>query len=717
MQRILEETLTAVETLLGNKKYQKALNELEKLDKNQLDSEFFGYYCILLTDANISLGIYNTDIIDKAIEIFRYSSDTAKFARAKSLKGYLLSLEGNFSKASEILNEAYVNYKRCGNMHMSAGALNKMAYCSFKLGNITTAINQLHGVINIFHELKNNTSFIKTLINLESLLYSSGKLNDGLVTYKELEKNISILNIQDLNKHSISSSKLFALLGDYSNAFENISRAKPYINRYPREEALYYEYLGWINILSGDYKEAEKTLKKGLKISLEIAPEGDMISQIKRLFGDLYIATEKYDFAKKYTKEALVVAEKIGEKVEIAACYRIFAQLEHRNDNKSAQADKAKEYYTKAIDLFKLIGSRYELAVTQYLAATSGLYYNGVRHAMLYMAKDYFESENIKPYLKKIEKALKNPTAKEKLKPIASGAPTIIAVSPQMKKLVEKAENVAQSDMVVLLTGETGTGKDLMAKYIHHASCRKGEFVEFNCPQITENLFEAELFGSVKGAFTGADSNRIGRVELANNGTLFLNEISEIPIQQQAKLLRVIETGEYEKVGSSKKLKTNCRVIAATNVDLEQRIYDGQFRADLYHRINEISIHLLPLCERREDIPELVKYFIKEVGFNVNGHKKHVDDVIRKFSRNHWSGNVRELRNNIKRLYLSSGKSMIKMSEQVNLHQSFSEKEELLSILNQTKWNKRETARILGVSEGTIRYRIKKYNLSKFTNI
>ncbi len=355
-----------------------------------------------------------------------------------------------------------------------------------------------------------------------------------------------------------------------------------------KDEYIYVANWRKINILKCVPKE--KALKKGLKISLEIAPESALISQIKRLFGDLYLATNKYKLADKYTKEALVVAEKIGEKVEIAACYRIFAQLEHRNDNdnKSAQADKAKEYYTKAIDLFKLIGSRYELAVTQYLAATSGLYHNGVRHAMLYMTRDYFESENVKPYLKKIEKALKNPTTKEKLKPIASGAPTIIAVNPQMKKLVEIAENVAQSDMSVLLTGETGTGKDLIASYIHHASCREGDFVEFNCPLFSDGLFESELFGSVKGAFTSANKDRVGRVELANNGTLFLNEISEIPVQQQAKLLRVIETGEYEKVGSSKKLKTNCRIIVATNVDLKQRISDGKFRADLYHRINEI---------------------------------------------------------------------------------------------------------------------------------
>ncbi|MFH2050515.1 MAG: sigma 54-interacting transcriptional regulator, partial [bacterium] len=452
--------------------------------------------------------------------------------------------------------------------------------------------------------------------------------------------------------------------------------------------------------------EAEKALHEGLKISLEIAPKSALISQIKRLFGDLYIATGKYELAEKYTNEALVVAEKIGEKIEIAACYRIFAQLEQ---HKSAQVDKAKEYYTKAIDLFKLIGSRYELSVTQYIAATSGLYHNGERHAMLYMARDYFESEGVMPFLNKIESALKNPAAKEKLKPISSNTPEIITVNPKMKKLVELAENVAQSDMSILLTGETGTGKDLMASYIHHMSCREGNFVEVNCPLFADGLFEVELFGSVKGAYTGSDRDRIGRVELANNGTLFLNEVGDIPIQRQVKLLRVIETGEYEKVGSSKKLKTNFRVIAATNLDLEQRIQEGKFRADLYYRLKCVHLDLPPLRERIDDIPELVKYIFNRGGNTVktdNGFQR-LTELLSVFP---WTGNVRELKKRVEELIAKQG-HIDDMINSILYSDNGTDADILLRVLKHTDWNRSRTAELFNVSEGTIRNWIRKYGL------
>ncbi|MGP8321699.1 MAG: sigma 54-interacting transcriptional regulator [Methanosarcinaceae archaeon] len=708
MKQIVIKILEEIEELLKSRKYKEALDELRKIDHSSLCNIDYGHYCILLSEACLKLGDYSVEeYIDNAIEIYRVDIDTEKFARAKFLKARLLSLLGNHLDAEELFIESYSNYLRCKNLFGAAKILNYLSYCVFQTGKIEVAISNLEKCISIYKELNDHKNISNVLINLSNLFFRVGRVDYSIISYSKIESYIEYLNNKNILVYYEMSSIPFALKGDISSARKTITKAKPYLDEFPREKAIYFENLGLINILSGDYGEAEKALKKGLKISLEIAPESALISQIKRLFGDLYFATEKYDLAKKYTDEALVVAEKIGEKVEIAACYRIFAQLEHHNGNNN----KAKEYYTKAIDLFKLIGSRYELAVTQYLAATSGLYHNGVRHAMLYMARDYFESENVTPYLEKIEKALKNPTAKEKLKPIASNGPTIIAVNPQMKKLVEIAENVAQSDMSVLLTGETGTGKDLMAEYIHHMSCREGDFVEVNCPIFSDGLFEAELFGSVKGAYTGAVSDRIGRVEMANNGTLFLNEVGDIPIRHQVKLLRVIETGEYEKVGSSKMLKVNCRVIAATNGDLEQRIYDGEFRADLYHRIKCIHVDLPPLNERREDTPQLIKFFLERNGLNFKNENGNLERVASLLSYRNWTGNVRQLENFIKKLSHDSGKDFNKLIMLVQDSLQKPDRDELINILESTNWNRSQTAELLGVSEGTIRNWIRKYDL------
>ncbi|MFH2049611.1 MAG: tetratricopeptide repeat protein, partial [bacterium] len=254
-----------------------------------------------MSDANINLGIYDTVLIDKAIDIFKYSSDTEKFARAKSLKGYLLSLKGCFADASEILNEAYVNFKRCDKIRDSAKTLNRLAYCSFKLGNINSAIFHLQKVIEIYINLGDKVNEIKMAHNLAHLFYSIGSLNKSNDIYKNYNSVICKLADKSKINYYYNSAITVASLNNNITAKKTISKAKPFIDKFPREKAIYFENLGLINILSSDYKEAEKALHEGLKISLEIAPKSALISQIKRLFGDLYIATGKYELAEKYT--------------------------------------------------------------------------------------------------------------------------------------------------------------------------------------------------------------------------------------------------------------------------------------------------------------------------------------------------------------------------------------------------------------------------------
>jgi formate hydrogenlyase transcriptional activator len=234
----------------------------------------------------------------------------------------------------------------------------------------------------------------------------------------------------------------------------------------------------------------------------------------------------------------------------------------------------------------------------------------------------------------------------------------ILGNSPALLKLLDRVISVAPTDANVLISGETGSGKELIARAIHSSSNRKtSPLVKVNCGAIPSGLVESELFGHVKGAFTSASERRIGRFELANNGTLFLDEVGELPLDTQVKLLRVLQEQEFEPVGSNRTIKVNVRIIAATNRDLEKAVQLGEFRSDLYYRLNVIPLRLPPLRDRRSDIPLIVMSFLrqsaKRMGKPVDSVSRATMSLLQNYS---WPGNIRELQNVIERgVVLSNG--------------------------------------------------------------
>lgn len=238
----------------------------------------------------------------------------------------------------------------------------------------------------------------------------------------------------------------------------------------------------------------------------------------------------------------------------------------------------------------------------------------------------------------------------------------IVGKTPALRRVLKLVETVAPTDSTALIYGETGTGKELIARAIHNLSGRTGRtFVKLNCAAIPAGLLESELFGHERGAFTGAVSQRIGRLELANGGTLFLDEIGDIPLELQPKLLRVLQEREFERLGSTRTLSTNVRLVAATNRDLSSMVQEGKFRADLFFRLNVFPVSMPPLRERCEDIPALVRHFAEEFSRRMN---KTIDTIssaaMNAFCRYHWPGNVRELQNVIERaVILSPGPELV----------------------------------------------------------
>ena len=254
----------------------------------------------------------------------------------------------------------------------------------------------------------------------------------------------------------------------------------------------------------------------------------------------------------------------------------------------------------------------------------------------------------------------------------------IISQSPKMDRIFEMIANVAMTDSTVLVQGETGTGKELVARAIHYGSKRKrNKFVAINCGALADNLLESELFGHEKGAFTGAIKQKIGKFELADQGTLFLDEIGNVSPAMQIKLLRVLQERQFERVGGTRTIETDVRIIAATNENLEKAVEEGDFREDLYYRVNVIPIELPPLRERKEDIPLLAKHFVEKLS---HGRIKNVsEEAVRTLMSYDWPGNVRELENIVERsIILERGPELLRVDLPTKTHRK-SEGNDLLS--------------------------------------
>ncbi|GJM32221.1 MAG: hypothetical protein DHS20C18_12220 [Saprospiraceae bacterium] len=308
---------------------------------------------------------------------------------------------------------------------------------------------------------------------------------------------------------------------------------------------------------------------------------------------------------------------------------------------------------------------------------------------------------------------------------------TIITKSPRYKKILSQMAKVADTSSTVLLLGETGTGKELLARAIHNLSPRSDRaMVKVNCAALPENLIESELFGHVKGAFTGAYQQKIGRFELADGSTIFLDEIGELPLELQSKLLRVLQEGEFEQLGGNKTLKVDVRVVAATNRNLEKQVKEGKFREDLYYRLNVFPIYNIPLRERKEDIPPLIQHFLRKYN-DITGRKitNIPQSAVDRLTKYEFPGNIRELENLIERAVILSNENTLnldsvfpQLQKNKNLNQQQFppleelERQHIIEALNRTNWKvtgRQSASELLEINGKTLASRMRKLNIRR----
>jgi len=308
----------------------------------------------------------------------------------------------------------------------------------------------------------------------------------------------------------------------------------------------------------------------------------------------------------------------------------------------------------------------------------------------------------------------------------------IVGVSPRMQEIIQTLPTIAASNSNVLVLGESGTGKELIARALHLLSPRrKGPFQAINCSAIPETLLESELFGYERGAFTGAVSSKAGKFELAKGGTLFLDEIGDLRLDLQVKLLRVLEDKAFERVGGNRKIPLEARIVAATNVDLQEAMRQGRFRDDLYYRLFTVPIHLPPLREKREDIPILVKYFLEQLNRKFNKKIRGVDPKVMKiFCRHPWPGNVREMQHVLEYCFVFAkgpfiterhlprlesawaGRELVDLDSSLNPLQVL-ERETIVKALEQAYGSKQDAARLLRISRSKLWRKMRNYKVKE----
>jgi DNA-binding NtrC family response regulator/predicted negative regulator of RcsB-dependent stress response len=752
----------------------------------------YGLILYLLSAVFQGLGRYREALCEsqKAFDILKSTVENKKVAQIHFLRGIVYSDLGDLKRSESEFRDAVADYKRDGDKKGIIHAYNELARIYFIKGEYKKAIEHLTECINYCDETEDKNTKVKLSANLARIHIRAGNwklakayLEASTKAHQESGNKLVFCN------GLLSLGYVCYLQRDFKKAKEYYEDALKviYENNYTREFAIYHEYAGELEFAQGNYEEAKNHYLHYLGIMEEIAPQSDVISQTYRLLAELQIAERQYDEAFFSCEKALRVAISLGERIEIGAIHRALGQIY----TAKKQKEKARESFEKSINILEQIGAKFELGKAYLEAGRSDCFDFFDRVHYLRRAKDVFKELDSQYHqglvdfsISKLffengeyEKALLFLNDAEKIfsaigrsasggKELSAGSigkeqkelssvlsfrkilekalgkyertidpkrrytfSNIITQNHKMQEILKEAEEIKDSDLTILLEGETGTGKDLLAKIIHYESKRRDKnFVVAQCSAIPESLLENALFGHVRGSYTGATENSVGLFQEAEGGTLYLDEIAEIPLSTQVKLLRAIEEKEITRIGETKPKKVDVRIIASTSRNLTERLSKGLFRKDLYFRLNALSFKLPPLRERKEDIPPLIKYFLSEDGLSEDVSKIVNDpEFIERILGHDWPGNVRELRHEIEKLgalaivnhrvnsdffkermdNLSDQKTRLSLCDEL----AEFEKKKIIEALQQSGGIKLRAAKILGIPETTLRNKLKKYKI------
>jgi transcriptional regulator with PAS, ATPase and Fis domain/tetratricopeptide (TPR) repeat protein len=794
----LDAKLSVVESLLSKSNYKQALAEIRELEALRVAEDFSteaGELAYLGACALRKLGKLKEALAKakKAYEILRKTEKHARLAQIQHVIGIIHAQLGQFKEAEIELTGTASIYRRIKDEKGVADVYNDLARISFFRSDYDRATEYINDALNFCRRTQDRKLAARLYGNLGTIMMLQDRWADAE------ESLLSSLEANQALGVSINACRSLLSLGSLSISTRRLEKAREYLGRaldlimkssFLRELAIYHEYAGSLELARGDSKGASDHFCEAIKIGEQTAPKSAIISQAYRLLADQQAEKGDYQEALASCEKSLRVSKDIGEKIEEAVVCRILGKL-YSQDGK--QAGEVRDYFERGAQMMEEMGVKCELVKTyldmsrcdafdlrekmKFLGRAEDLasqldspYYLAsvqVGFAELFIrneepaaaqdflskAKSVFEELDEKgdlEVLAALEKKIQAPrpasqvTCRDSSEDLSLDA--TITQDRTTLDILESIRQIKDMDITILLEGETGTGKDLLAKIIHCTGNRKDKsFVVANCAAFPETLFESELFGHKKGSFTGAVADKKGLLHEADGGTVYLDEIAEVPLLTQVKLLRAIEEKEIMRIGEVKPRKVDFRVIAATNRNLDEMVQEGRFRSDLFYRLDVMRFKLPPLRKRRKDIPLLVEHFLKKHSPNGMRTDSVTDDglspseipavdprILELFSVYHWPGNIRELENEVKKLLIASrGEKTIRFDHLNNNLEKFKnaktvcsdgspsllkqqaeyEREQIEKALGETNGVKTQAARLLGIDEALLRYKIKKHGI------
>ncbi len=705
-----------------------AIHELNKNTQVELSNYDSGRLSFFCADALYNSGDYTESMaqVNRAIEEFRYHDPDGYYGRAKDLRGLIHLVIGVIPNAVDDFREALFAFKRVDNRQGELTSYNRLARCAFANGKYKDAERHLSQAVELSEELGDTAVRVSLRANLGMVQILLGDYKNAKLHLMLDEKYIkSMPLVHRCNFHG-QIVYLHILLREFKIAREHIDAFQTLAvdNAFKRQEGMYHEYAGELAYWQDDYAKAEKHYREAIRIGLEIAPEGDLISQSYRLLAELQIAQGKIDDAAESCDRAWVVAEKINERLELGAIQRARGEIAAKRQD----ADAARTAFADAIRILGEIDAKYELARAHLQAGEADVFDQEYRRYHLAIAAVLFNRVGVEYWQTRTAQAMERlsrpgdgtrSSRSTKISPVDSGKP-LVAASPVMRDIVCHVDRIKDTDATVLLLGETGVGKDRLAEYIHaHSNRRDRPFQVISVANYPAELLAGELFGHTKGAFTNANASKPGLLEVADGGTVYLDEISEIPPQAQVLLLEFLERKEIQRLGGRKRVKLDVRFMAATNRDLQRAIRVGQFRVDLFYRLNHEEITIPPLRSRPSDIIALARDTLLQHGFAENDVSWLLDSPFASWlAEAPWPGNVRQLQSILGRIVSrtngNGNEETLAIAREV-LDQagllSSPERNQLVELLEANDWNRSQTARALGVSEGTIRRRMQEFGI------
>jgi len=652
--------------------------------------------------------------------------------------GGILRDRGELAEAQKAYRDAESIFRRNDCPEGQSRALNHLAGLYFRRTDYRNALTVLMDAVHIARKLDDRQKLAFMMGNI-------GRLHTFMGDFAEAEKHLKI-NIELSNelgddletmRAHLSLGYVFMQQAEYRQAeqeFEQAGLLVAAVNS-PRDEVILLTYLGELKYRVGQNEVSRDLLRKALEKAELIGSGTTLAGRAMRHLAELYVRTGEYRLARKLAARAAGIMEQADEMVELGALKKLLAQVagSERRPPGRQQAAKARKLFRRAIDILDESGVRWEKAETLVAAGSSEAFDERKRLTYLFRAEEFYARNGITTKLEEVSRLINDlGRFSEQVATVhvkVSDRPELdyLTCCDEIKRIKQQLPMLTRPDLPILITGETGVGKDHLGRYLHSLVRPDGPYVAVNCASVPETLLESELFGYHKGAFTGADRNKKGLFEAAHGGILLLDEIGDMPLLLQAKLLGVLESRKVTPLGGTSQNDIDIILIAVTNQNLEDMVEHGAFRRDLYYRLSGIIYHLPPLRERKEDIPLLLEHFMIRRGLLSPGQQPS-PDLVRQFLAHDWPGNIRELDNMVNRLEVMSqsvadgdlqevARSILAPEAAVSSSNGLFDRVErferqlITEALLAARGNKSEAARMLGIHEATVRTKLKRYGI------